>query len=158
MPIALRLLEAFLLLAALGSLWQFVFRGRSAFALWLVANPCSPVSILFVAAHAAGAPTVAAFFSALLMLYGGGGLLLFGWRRHWAVLLPQAIHLAMAGAGVLFLAQYREPRCLLAAGIGLLAGPAVVHLQRRALGRRPDAERLARDPVLGAIYGKLMKR
>jgi hypothetical protein len=154
---ALLVIQILLAAGAVGGMYEFLVVRRCGWLLWLVANTCSVLILLFLAASWLAITPVAFALAAVMCLYGVEGLLIFGWQAHPAIVIPQILHTAMLTANVLLWTQSQSTPNAIGWSVGLGVGFAVRYLQRRSLRMRHDTDNLARDPVIGHIFARLTR-
>lgn len=153
---ALWTIQLFLALCAVGGIYQFLVVRKCSFSLLLVINTCSILILLLLAAALANLRLVQYALAAVISLYGAEGLVLFGWQRHPAIIIPQVTHVGMIAVSIPLLVLADSPAGI-AWLIGLPAGLIVRYVQRRALRMRSDTKQLADDPIVGRVFQRLVR-
>jgi len=155
MQVCLWIITGVFLVGAAGGTYEFMVVRRCRLSLWLVANTCSVLMLLFAIAAIIGSKPAMFALAAVLFIYGVEGLFIFGWRRHPHILVPQFLHVVMASTSVLLFAQAPSPRHAAMWAVGLLAGFGIRSAQRHALRTRTDTAGLAQDPIIGSVFARL---
>jgi len=157
MDIALWTLNTLLAAVALGGMYHFLVVRRCSFSLWLSANTCSLLIMVFLIVSFVGASPLTMAVAAIMFLFGAEGLLIFGWRLHPSIILPQIMHAGMLTVNVLLWIRSHDITDLLSWIAGLGIGFVVRYFQRRSLRLRNDTAALARDPVIGRVFARMIR-
>ena len=154
MTAAFWVLLSLLAVGALGAIHNFIVVRRCRFSLWLLANTCSGLVLLVLAAALLRLTVLTYLLAGVTFLFGAEGLTLFGRKARPAVLVPQAMHLGMILISFLMLHNTSAALLLtwlLGTGLGIPLRIVLTQLLRM----RSDTRPLLADPVIGPVFARI---